>query len=174
MEVPKLPRKKMASQSQVLKSKDKKTKREQKKGGCLIRCHSSGIFLQSQSFQLTLPRKLYHAACSYRTVKFDNWRQSIPRRTLCLGVSGQVHEQCGSQEPGPPVPPCDRSLFFKGKQTALDDGFPLKRFSSWEKFKDEGYLSRDQEYLAIISFIRDYRKDVPNVLKLINELCLRR
>ena len=49
--------------------------------------------------------------------------------------------------------------------------FSLKRFSSWEKFADEAYLSQDHEYLAIINFIQDYQKDVPEVLKLIRELC---
>lgn len=64
------------------------------------------------------------------------------------------------------------SAYFlrEGKPSLMTD-FSLKRFSSWEKFKDEAYLSQDHEYLAIISFIQDYQKDVPNVLKLIKELC---
>jgi len=65
----------------------------------------------------------------------------------------------------------ESAYFLRINKPSLMTDFSLKRFSSWEKFADEAYLSQDHEYLAIINFIQDYQKDVPEVLKLIKELC---
>jgi hypothetical protein len=65
----------------------------------------------------------------------------------------------------------ESAYFLRNNKLSLMTDFSLKRFSSWEKFTDEAYLSQDHEYLAIINFIQDYQKDVPEVLKLIKELC---
>ena len=65
----------------------------------------------------------------------------------------------------------ESAYFLRNNKLSQMTDFSLKRFSSWEKFADEAYLSQDHEYLAIINFIQDYQKDVPEVLKLIRELC---
>ena len=65
----------------------------------------------------------------------------------------------------------ESAYFLRINKPSMMTDFSLKRFSSWEKFADEAYLSQDHEYLAIVNFIQDYQKDVPEVLKLIKELC---
>ena len=65
----------------------------------------------------------------------------------------------------------ESAYFLRINKLSLMTDFSLKRFSSWEKFTNEAYLSQDHEYLAIINFIQDYQKDVPEVLTLIKELC---
>lgn len=47
----------------------------------------------------------------------------------------------------------------------------LKQFPSWDKFVLDANLSKDPEYLGIVSFIQEYGSQVPQTLNLIRSLC---
>ena len=69
------------------------------------------------------------------------------------------------------IPLFESAYFLRKNKPSLMTDFSLKRFSTWDKFVNEAYLSQDHEYLAIINFIQDYHNDVPEILKLIKRLC---